>query len=105
MQPRAVRIPLYEATVSFDQHPASLVNISRTGALLRVHSPAEAGHEAPLVISHNHTMIQIDVRVVRTCLAPVPGRIDEGTWYAGVKFVAPPPLEIAQLLRRIISTT
>lgn len=104
MQPRAVRIPLYDATVSFDQHPASLVNISRTGALLRMHGPAQTGYEGPVVIGHNHTTIHIDVRVVRTCLAPVAGRTDEGTWYVGVKFVAPPPLEIAQLLRRIIST-
>lgn len=102
MQPRAVRIQLEDAIVSFDHDPVSLVNISRTGALLRVHGPATVGRAAKLVITHNHTTIQLDAEVVRTAMAGTAGREEEGDWQAGVRFVAPPPTEIVQLLRRII---
>lgn len=102
LQARAVRIQLDEAIVSFNHDPVSLVNISRTGALLRVHGPAPVGLAARLVITHNHTTIQIDAEVVRTRMAGPAGRADQGDWQAGVRFVAPPPREIVQLLRRII---
>lgn len=101
-QQRAVRIPLEDAIVSFDHDPASLVNISRTGALLRLHGPAKVGLAARLVITHNHTTIQLDAEVVRTKMAGTAGRADQGDWQCGVRFVAPPPTEIIQLLRRII---
>lgn len=102
LQPRAVRIALDDAIVSFDHDPVSLVNISRTGALLRVHGPATVGRAARLVITHNHTTIQLDAEVVRTGMAGTAGHQDEGDWQAGVRFVAPPPTEIIQLLKRII---
>ena len=103
MQPRAVRIPIYDAVVTFDEQPATLVNISRTGALLRVHAAARVGRESAVVITHNRTTIQLDARVVRSSSAPVPGGPHEGEWHTGIRFVAPPPIEITQLLRRIIS--
>lgn len=104
-QPRAVRISLEDPIVSFAHDPVSLVNISRTGALLRVHGPATVGRAAKLIITHNHTTIQLDAEVVRTNMAGTAGRAEEGDWQAGVRFVAPPPAEIVQLLRRIIPVT
>ena len=103
MQPRAVRIPIYDATVMFNAKDATLVTISRTGALLRVHSPARVGSDGPIVITQNHTTIRIEATVVRSGMAPLSGRGDEGEWHAGIKFVAPPPAEITQLLRRIMA--
>ncbi len=103
MQPRAVRIPIYDATVAFNRRQVTLVNISRTGALLRVHAPAPLGSEGRLVIGYKHTTIQIDARVVRCHLASTAGTAADGDWNAGIKFVAPPPDEVTQLLRRIIS--
>ena len=38
VKPRAVRISISDAVVTFMGKQATLVNISRTGALLRVHS-------------------------------------------------------------------
>lgn len=103
MHPRAVRIRLYDARVAFNRRQATLVNISRTGALLRVNTPAKVGSGGSLVITHNHTTIQIDVRVVRVAVASSASAISDGDWHAGIKFVAPPPEEITHLLRRIMS--
>lgn len=102
LQPRAVRIQIDTAIVSFNHDPVVLLNISRTGALLRVHGPARIGLAARLVITHNHTTIQLDAEVVRTRMAGTAGRAEDGDWQAGVRFVAPPPKEIVQLLGRII---
>ncbi|MGC4083923.1 MAG: hypothetical protein QM736_17890 [Vicinamibacterales bacterium] len=46
MQPRAVRIPLLEAAVTFGGHPAILLNISRTGALVRSRARRQWGWKA-----------------------------------------------------------
>lgn len=87
----------------FNARAASLVNISRTGALLRVHGPSRIGSDGPIVITHNHTTIRIEAKVVRSSIATISGRTDEGDWHAAIAFVSPPPLEITQLLRRIIA--
>lgn len=103
MQPRAVRIEIHDATVSFQRRFASLVNISRSGALLRVHAPGVVGSTGRLGLTHAHTTIQIDARIVRSTLASTPGAASDGDWLVGIEFVAPPPPEVTQLLRRVIA--
>ncbi len=102
-KPRAVRISIADAVVSFMGTTASLVNISRTGALLRVHLPSQVDATGQLTISHNHTTIHMEGRVVRVNRAATAGSSDDGDWMAGLIFIAPPPPEITALLRRIIA--
>ena len=103
MKPRAVRISIHDASVSFQRRAVTLINISRSGALIRVHAPAVVGSTGRLVITHAHTTVQIDGRVARTRLASTPGASYDGDWEAGVEFVSPTPPEVAQLLKRVIS--
>jgi hypothetical protein len=102
-KPRAVRISISDAVVTFMGKPATLVNISRTGALLRVRSLLQVEATGQLTISHNHTTIQLEGRVVRAAMATTAGGPNDGDWTAGLTFIAPPPPEITALLRRIIS--
>ncbi len=99
-KPRAVRISIAEAVVTFKEKQATLVNISRTGALLRVHAALPVDTTGQLTISHNHTTVQMEGRVVRTGIAGGPNDDD---WTVGLTFIAPPPPEITALLRRIIA--
>lgn len=102
-KPRAVRISISDAVVTFRGKQATLVNISRTGALLRVHAPQEINATGQLTISHNHTTIHMEGRVVRGAQAATAGGPNDGDWMAGLTFIAPPPPEITALLRRIIA--
>ena len=102
-KPRAVRISISDAVVTFMGKQATLVNISRTGALLRVHSQLPIDAAGQLTISHNHTTIHMEGRVVRGTMAGTGGGPNDGEWMAGLTFIAPPPPEITALLRRIIS--
>ena len=99
-KPRAVRISIAEAVVTFNGKQATLVNISRTGALLRVHAALPVNTTGELTISHNHTTVQMEGRVVRAGIAGGPNDDD---WTVGLTFIAPPPPEITALLRRIIA--
>ncbi len=99
-KPRAVRISIAEAVVTFNGKQATLVNISRTGALLRVHAALPVNTTGELTISHNHTTVQMEGRVVRAGIAGGPNDDD---WTVGLTFIAPPPQEITALLRRIIA--
>ena len=99
-KPRAVRISISEAVVTFKATQATLVNISRTGALLRFHAALPVDTTGELTLSHNHTTIHIEGRVVRTGTAGGPS---DGDWMVGLTFIAPPPPEITALLRRIIA--
>jgi hypothetical protein len=103
LKPRAVRISIADAIVTFMGKQATLVNISRTGALLRVHSTLPVESTGQLTISHNHTTIHMEGRVVRSAVATMAGGPNDGDWTAGITFIAPPPPEITALLRRIIS--
>ncbi len=102
-KPRAVRISISDAVVTFMGKQATLVNISRTGALLRVHAPLQVDVAGQLTISHNHTTIHMEGRVVRGSMAATAGGPNDGDWAVGLAFIAPPPPEITALLRRIIS--
>lgn len=103
MQPRAVRVPLLEAYVTFNGFDATLVNISRSGALLRMREPAEVGTDARLILSQRSTTIVIDGKVVRAVKggATVVDIGDER--HVAISFVAPPPPEVTSLLRRLIA--
>jgi hypothetical protein len=103
MKPRAVRIPLEDATVAFDGRAVRLVNISRTGALVRLARPHAAGTEGSLTVTHAYTTVTIDGRVVRVALAESPGAEDALSWQAAIAFTAPPPDEITALLRRLVA--
>ena len=102
-KPRAVRISISDAVVTFMGKQATLVNISRTGALLRVQTTLPVDTAGQLTISHNHTTIHMEGRVVRSAMASTAGGPNDGDWTAGITFIAPPPPEITALLRRIIS--
>ena len=102
-KPRAVRISIADAVVTFKGKQATLVNISRTGALLRVHALLAVDTAGQLTISHNHTTIHMEGRVVRSSAASTAGGPNDGDWVAGHTFIAPPPPEITALLRRIIA--
>ena len=102
-KPRAVRISIAEAVVTFNGKQATLVNISRTGALLRVHAALPIDTTGQLTISQNHTTVQMEGRVVRTGMAGTAGEPNDGDWTVGLTFIAPPPPEITALLRRIIA--
>ena len=104
-KPRAVRISISEAVVTFKGKQATLVNISRSGALLRVHAALPVEATGQLTISHNHTTVQMEGRVVRTGMAGTgtAGGPNDGDWTVGLTFIAPPPPEITALLRRIIA--
>ncbi len=104
MQPRAVRVPLLETIVRFNGLEASLVNISRSGALLRMSEPVEVGSSARLTLSQRSTTIEIEGKVVR---ARVSGgaAIEPGERHVGVSFGSPTPHEVTALLRRLIART
>ncbi len=104
-KPRAVRISIADSVVTFLEQPATLVNISRTGALLRVHAPPQVDASGQLTISHNHTTIQMEGRVVRRNMAGTAGGPNDRDWMVGLTFISPPPPEVTALLRRIISLT
>ena len=93
-KPRAVRISISEAVVTFKGKQTTLVNISRTGALLRVHAELPIDTTGQLTISHNHTAIHMEGRVVRGGLAGTAGGPNDGDWTVGLTFIAPPPPEI-----------
>jgi hypothetical protein len=103
MKPRAVRIAMVDAVISYDGQPATLLNISRSGALLRLRDLAPIGTDGRLTITHAHITIGIDARVARTSAAPATAGGIDGDSHAGISFVAPPPPEITALLRRLIS--
>ena len=103
MKPRAVRIPLVDATVAFDGHAVRLVNISRTGALVRLAEPHAAGTEGSLTLTHAYTTVRIDGRVVRVGIVGSPDGDDDLAWQAAIAFTAPPPDEITALLRRVVA--
>lgn len=103
MKPRAVRIPLVEARVTFNGGAVRLVNISRSGALVAVASVPAEGSEGSLTVAHAHTTITIEGRVVRVGLAVSADDDQESSWQAAIVFTAPPPEEITALLRRVVS--
>jgi hypothetical protein len=103
MKPRAVRIPLVEARVTFNGSVVRLVNISRSGALVAVASAPATGSEGSLTVSHAYTTITIDGRVVRSDRAVSPDEGEDSGWQAAIVFTAPPPDEITALLRRVVS--
>ena len=100
MQPRAVRVPLIETYVRFNGVDATLVNISRSGTLLRLREPVEVGSNARLTLSQRSITIEIDGKVVRGGATIVDIGDDR---YVGISFVAPPPPEVTALLRRLIA--
>ena len=103
MQPRAVRVPLLEAYVRFNGLDATLVNISRSGALLRLREPVEVGSNARLTLSQRATTIEIHGKVVRAVREGAT-IIDIGDdRHVGISFVSPPPPEVTALLRRLIA--
>ncbi|MGC4083922.1 MAG: hypothetical protein QM736_17885 [Vicinamibacterales bacterium] len=55
-----------------------------------------------MLITHRGTSIHLEARVMRGDMSSASSAQD-GAWHAGIKFVAPPPIEITQLLRRIVS--
>ncbi len=103
MKLRAVRIPLVDALVTFDQRPVRVVNISRTGALLHSPTRPDVGIEGHLRLTHAHTSVTIGSRVVRVDVAERVEPIEDGAWSAAITFTAPPPDEIAALLRRVVA--
>jgi hypothetical protein len=104
MQPRAVRVPLLETVVRFNGQDASLVNISRSGALLRMFEPVEIGADARLTLSQRSTTIEIDGKVVRA-RGGGGAAIEPDEHHVGVSFGSPPPPEVTALLRRLIART
>jgi hypothetical protein len=103
MKPRAVRIPLLDATVTFNGAIVRLVNISRTGALFASATPPTED-DGRLTLSHAHTTVIIDGRLVRVGVAAdAEGEDEETLWEAAIVFTAPPPDEIMALLRRVVS--
>ena len=105
MQPRAVRVPLLDAYVRFNGFGATLVNISRSGALVRLSEPAEVGTNARLTLSQHSMTIEIDGKVVRAVEGGA-AIVDCGDdRLVGITFVSPPPREVTALLRRLIAQT
>ncbi|MFN7985668.1 MAG: PilZ domain-containing protein, partial [Vicinamibacterales bacterium] len=96
MQPRAVRVPLLETIVRFNGREASLVNISRSGALLRMSDPVEVGSEARLTLSQRSTTIEIDGKVVRA-RGGESALLEPGERHVGVSFGSPTPHEVTAL--------
>ena len=103
MQPRAVRVPLLEAYVRFNGFDATLLNISRSGALLRLREPVEIGSSARLTLSQRSTTIEIDGKVVRAERGGAAIIDLDDDRHVGISFVAPPPPEVTALLRRLIA--
>jgi hypothetical protein len=103
MKPRAVRIPLVEARVTFNGVSVGLVNISRTGALLAADSPQDIGTAGSLVVTHAHTTVTIDGRIVRANDVAAGRDGDDRGRHIAIEFTAPPPDEITALLRRVVS--
>jgi hypothetical protein len=103
MKPRAVRIPLVEARVTFNGAEVDLVNISRTGALLASAGPQTVATSGSLVVTHASTTVTIDGRIVRSDSVTAGQDGDEAGWRAAIEFTAPPPDEVTALLRRVVS--
>lgn len=91
-----------KALVQFNGRDATLVNISRSGALLRLGDSLPVGSEGTLTLSHRSTTIEIGGEVVRqragwTSPAPTDDR------EVSIRFVTPGPPQVAALLRQLIA--
>lgn len=101
MKPRAVRVRVRKVNVRFNGRDASVVNISRSGMLLKLSDPAPLGSKCRLTLSQRSTTIEIDGKVVRQDAGET-GEDTDGQ-HVGINFVSPPPPEVAALLRRLLT--
>lgn len=88
--PRPRRVPVAGARAQLASLAADVVNISRTGALVRTAQPQRPGEEWPLVLELRHTAVTLTARVVRCTPAPVPQRGARRRYTLGLAFVDPP---------------
>ncbi|MGC4081011.1 MAG: PilZ domain-containing protein [Vicinamibacterales bacterium] len=85
MQPRAFRLKLHDVIGSLGHEAVEVVNISRTGALLRAPSPAPIASEQELTLRLHHQNVELPVRVVRETAAPDAYL----QWLIAVEFTSP----------------
>lgn len=101
----AVRVPVQGVDVRLASLFGQLVNISGTGALVRVGGKLRMGSECPLVLSVEPEPVEIRIRVVRL-IEPVsvePGAtLDRQGFAIGVMFIEP-PLSAQRVIARLMS--
>jgi adenosine deaminase len=68
---------------------AAVVNVSRTGALIRTEHEQRPGAQWPLVLAFSHTDVQITARVVRCELVRAASRKAPPEFALGLVFVNP----------------
>jgi hypothetical protein len=102
MQARAVRVQLRDTFARFNGRDATLVNISRSGALLQVDETIGVGTLGRLILSQRSTTIEIDGKVVREVDRPSRS-LETDARQVGIAFVSPNPQEVTALLRRLIA--
>ena len=107
-RPRPHRVAIQGARIRFANTPADLLNVSRSGALIRLGYQPRTGGEWPLVLElPNHMPQWLTGRVVRTQSASgtSPGAPVVGDQFLlALKFVNP-PLEVVEALDQACGTT
>ncbi len=82
---RAVRIPVLQVKAALGDINGQLVNISTSGALLRLDQAVPVGRRAALKLSKGSASLTLAVEVVRTTPVGDAHRAGDGC-YAGVQF-------------------
>lgn len=87
---RPRRVPVAGARAQLAATIADVVNLSRTGVLVRTTRHQPPGAEAPLVLELSETAITVTARVVRCEAAAVPRHGGRRQYTLGLAFIDPP---------------
>jgi Tfp pilus assembly protein PilZ len=87
---RPRRIPVAGARAQLAATVADVLNLSRTGVLVRTTRHQTPGSEAPLVLELSETAITVTARVVRCEAAAVPRHGGRRQYTLGLAFIDPP---------------
>jgi hypothetical protein len=96
--PRSRRVPIAGARARLADTIADVVNVSRTGALVRTALLQRPGAQWPLLLELSTTPVQLTARVVR-CVAAVTRRGARRQYMLGLQFVDPSAAATAELDR------
>jgi hypothetical protein len=103
---RPRRVAMIGVRVRFGHSVAELMNLSRTGASIRVNSTLRCGSEWPLVFELPVEPVRLTGRVVRCVPTEVslPGGAALRGWYALAVTFVNPPADVQAVLEKVCGT-
>jgi hypothetical protein len=98
-QSRLTRLPLHDITAVLDHLDATLLNISRTGALMRLPEDRRLGGLSCITLTKDHVQVTLLGRIVRSDADPKV----TGQWLVAMEFRLLSPAEVGTRLAPLLA--